>query len=831
MAYPTLPPSRSESASSADPEPITPEFVSHDAPPVSSGNDVKDPDLRCKWGDCTHNAESPDMLYEHLCNQHVGRKSTNNLCLTCGWAGCEVKCVKRDHITSHLRVHTPLKPHPCAVCGKTFKRPQDLKKHERIHTTEHHQLHKLSKAPTSTDPAFNSRLSLSSATKPERPRSPLSHSLSPKSSSSSHSLHSSSPFDHLLAPQFTNDTSVSPTPSALAMLHKKQHEELAAYQQKEMLVLQQLAYNQRQSQTYAAQLAADQFGDTKGVKRGQDDGLEGLLADMKKRKVEPVYDEDMIQRLNALVPPSLPTSYPSMPNMGFNHFNNSFNQFGSYPTLPSLNNNLYPSMPPQPTYNPPLPVPQITTESELAMFNAFMVSLGRDASAPSNAHDPRVAHTQPMVPTGSGSGTSSGSHTSGFSGSSSGSPLSNGGGVEDLFNPQELASLGLAGMPGIPMGSSHNSPSDIHGLSQSLSDKTSSANVSFGGLYPSLQGVRGRTNSAPDVSNLADQGKRPIANLPRNSMAGAGQQQKQYMPNSYNQYAQNQEYLNFGNDLSLPNPQSQGHQPAGHDYASFDSLARSKNAFPTATLAPKDFYKKTYRHIEPLGTAVSSRVRESAERTDMGDEDEDEDDRDDDVYETATQAGGETPKIPVRALIIPSSTSPTSSEADLKLPAISPSHVETGQDLPPIESISQYRQHGSVSSASSGTASEMSTPRGTSPRREVPTKRHTEEEIVRGVKRLELGPNAPAETSSSDFSSTPASPASIVSPPQANLTLSDIHRSQAELRRKHADLIKSWLVAVNMEWRRKQMEAEFEARKSAILGNAEQVAEEEVVAA
>ncbi|KIM33892.1 hypothetical protein M408DRAFT_49948, partial [Serendipita vermifera MAFF 305830] len=79
-----------------------------------------------------------ESLYNHLCTDHVGRKATNNLCLTCHWKDCGTTCAKRDHITSHLRVHTPLKPHLCDVCQKSFKRPQDLKKHEKIHTEAHH---------------------------------------------------------------------------------------------------------------------------------------------------------------------------------------------------------------------------------------------------------------------------------------------------------------------------------------------------------------------------------------------------------------------------------------------------------------------------------------------------------------------------------------------------------------------------------------------------------------------------------------------------------------------------------------------------------------------
>ncbi|KAL1922318.1 uncharacterized protein VTP21DRAFT_9857 [Calcarisporiella thermophila] len=95
--------------------------------------------LRCLWKDCTREFDDAELLYMHACNDHVGRKSTNNLCLTCKWDGCEVSTVKRDHLTSHLRVHVPLKPHSCSVCGKAFKRPQDLKKHEKIHTEAHQE--------------------------------------------------------------------------------------------------------------------------------------------------------------------------------------------------------------------------------------------------------------------------------------------------------------------------------------------------------------------------------------------------------------------------------------------------------------------------------------------------------------------------------------------------------------------------------------------------------------------------------------------------------------------------------------------------------------------
>ena len=119
------PPTPPHADSSASPSPRPP----HVSLPLDSSSLYN-----CQWGDCTKSFSDPEPLYSHLCNDHVGRKSTNNLCLTCKWRDCATTCSKRDHITSHIRglrlvssravlpfsyhsplVHTPLKPHICDV--------------------------------------------------------------------------------------------------------------------------------------------------------------------------------------------------------------------------------------------------------------------------------------------------------------------------------------------------------------------------------------------------------------------------------------------------------------------------------------------------------------------------------------------------------------------------------------------------------------------------------------------------------------------------------------------------------------------------------------------
>ncbi|QLL30351.1 hypothetical protein HG536_0A01680 [Torulaspora globosa] len=102
---------------------------------LSSGSEEEH--QMCRWDGCGKVFSQAELLYHHLCKDHVGRKSQKNLQLNCKWGDCQAKTEKRDHITSHLRVHIALKPFKCTTCDKNFKRPQDLKKHLKTHIESH----------------------------------------------------------------------------------------------------------------------------------------------------------------------------------------------------------------------------------------------------------------------------------------------------------------------------------------------------------------------------------------------------------------------------------------------------------------------------------------------------------------------------------------------------------------------------------------------------------------------------------------------------------------------------------------------------------------------
>ncbi|KAG9314187.1 hypothetical protein JVU11DRAFT_4973 [Chiua virens] len=315
----------------------------------------------CEWLGCSASFNDPELLYNHLCNDHIGRKSTNNLCLSCKWKDCGTSCAKRDHITSHLRgtpllssppsltpppVHTPLKPHVCEVASlslslvsrsphqdlqKVFQAspgPQKARKDPHRRTPcpaqalkGHHRKRPPLRLPCPRRPALhkgtlNKSLSIKPAAAPAHPAPPRSR---PHSVSLSHGPSPS----RLLSP-------VSPPPADASDLdhHASRHLHPSAYD----LFLQNQVPSWDKSQTLRN-------------KRPCDHAVDDFFADVKKRKVNPAYNPQMAERLNDIV------------------YAHNVNQIDFNPRSVSFD---------------------VRSPEELAAVNEFLITLGRDVTGSAN---------------------------------------------------------------------------------------------------------------------------------------------------------------------------------------------------------------------------------------------------------------------------------------------------------------------------------------------------------------------------------------------------------------------------------------------------------------
>lgn len=449
-------------------------------------------------------------------------------------------------------VHTPLKPHACESCGKMFKRPQDLKKHERIHTEQHQQSRqaKFTSQSSSSSSTFqpypqSSKTGWSAAPRPDANSSSLYHSYSQTStqplnrngpsglypslpghqgqslypSNHGHSL-SSGRRDH--TPVYLADSastsSLSPMSSHIATPSSDSSPSYSHAQHAQLdrgyLSLQndrpREGDDDPNSYSYLAQGSS-----LAGSKRGHDAvATASFFDDIRRKRVAPTYNMAMAERIED-------TFAHGIDDASLSALLSSFST-----SLDSMDSSSYSQSPTGSTTTPvqaapKLSLPDAFKQTDLADLNAFLLQVGANAA--------RV-----------GSQSSQGTTSS------------------DSFDfAAALNSYGLNGVPGFD--------ENLIQWSQGQQQYQGSSS------YPSLE--------SQWASNQNMYGQRPIAHLPQRNVSS-----------SYPQLPQHSSSMMFNHQQS---PST----------ASFDSLRASRGQAYVPQLGAKEMSGSVYRHVEPLTRA------------------------------------------------------------------------------------------------------------------------------------------------------------------------------------------------------------------------------------
>ena len=371
--------------------------------------------LACEWADCAKVFDSAEEMYRHLCDEHVGRNSTNNLCLTCHWKGCSASYGKRDHITSHIRIHTPMKPFTCDVCGKGFKRPQDLKKHGRTHAL----------LPDSQRAANGEQVAVSKGPGDAKEHSP------PYGVHAPEGLKPAAPYSlYPRLPQSLSPPSrIEKTPSFTCSPSNDSHSPHSSVSSSSGM----------HGSPDSAHVAHANTGQTAGTKRSRV-AVDDFLEDVRRKKVAPVYDSAMAARLGQLAacdpldaPLDAMFAQPAAPSAEPDAVRSAPLALGHVPWL-----NPEPHARTSPLPGPISSAPRLSTGNSLAEINAWLLQLGNSVARGSPQGD---------VPASTSSGNNLPMPTS----SAGAYDVQAGSGALAMEFGQSLEHLGLTQIPGFDM--------------------------------------------------------------------------------------------------------------------------------------------------------------------------------------------------------------------------------------------------------------------------------------------------------------------------------------------------------------------------------------------